>query len=357
MKIDELQILMEDRFRYENAFVSYHKPDSKELVTWVCDSAEFRTGLDLSVPGFVFSPFDSGMESVLFPPRASNVIRTPMESMKPIPSLHDKKSDETPLLDPERDRHMELVRKAVGEIRCGKAQKIVVSRKEEIRDTLLNPISVFMRLVSLYPQAYTYIWFHPKVGLWTGASPETLIQAEQRAFVTMSLAGTRRFDENEKAVWGEKELEEQRMVTDLIRKELGPMLESVGEPFSQRAGHLLHLRTDLRGRLPGDNGLSDLIRRLHPTAAVCGLPRKQALEFIRLNEGYSREFYTGFLGEVHYPARGSAHLFVNLRCMRLFPKEKKAWVYVGGGITASSEPERELEETRAKSETMKRVFS
>ena len=357
MKIHELKILMENRLRHENAFVTYRKPGSNELVTWVCDAAEFRARFDLSVPGFVFSPFDPGLESVLFPSLASKVIRTPIESLNRNPSSQEKDSDEMPLEDPERDRHIELVGKAVDEIRSGKAEKIVVSRKEEIRDTPLSPVSVFMRLVSLYPQAYSYIWYHPKVGLWTGASPETLVEAEERRFLTMSLAGTQRYDEDENTIWGEKELEEQRMVTDLIRKELGTMLESVGEPFTQRAGHLLHLRTDMRGTLQGDNELSDLIRRLHPTAAICGLPRKQALEFIRLNEGYSRQYYTGFLGEVHFPALGSAHLFVNLRCMQLFPDEKKAWVYVGGGITASSEPDREWEETRAKSETMKRVFS
>ena len=186
---------------------------------------------------------------------------------------------------------------------------------------------------------------------------ETLVEIEERAFLTMSLAGTQRYHENEKVAWGQKELEEQRLVTDQIRKELGSMLDHVGEPFTQQAGHLLHLRTNIRGRLQEDNLLSDLISRLHPTAAICGLPREQALEFIQRNEGYSREYYSGFLGEVHYPVSGSAHLFVNLRCMQLFPDAKQAWVYVGGGITASSQPEKEWEETRAKSETMKRVFS
>ncbi len=100
-----------------------------------------------------------------------------------------------------------------------------------------------------------------------------------------------------------------------------------------------------------------MIRRLHPTAAICGLPRQKAFEFIRMYEGYSRQYYTGFLGEVNYPEPGSTSLMVNLRCMQLFPKEKKAWVYVGGGITSSSLPEKEWEETQAKSETMKRVFS
>jgi len=356
MNTSGLRALLEDRLKNENAFVTYRKPGSNTLVTWICDAPEFKSRFDVSEPGFVFSPFEPDREAVLFPYKASSLIRTPIQPLSWSPPALVKDSEANDI-DEARIRHIDLVRKTVEEIRSGKADKIVVSRKEEIRNVQLDPVSVFMRLVSLYPQAYTYIWFHPEVGLWIGASPETLVEVEKRKFVTMSLAGTQRYHENEEVVWGKKELEEQRMVTDQIRKELGSMLDHVGEPFTQQAGHLLHLRTDIRGRLQEDNLLSDLISRLHPTAAICGLPREQALEFIQRNEGYSREYYSGFLGEVHYPVSGSAHLFVNLRCMRLFPDAKQARVYVGGGITASSLPEKEWEETRAKSETLKRVFS
>ena len=356
MNTSELRSLLEDRLRRENAFVTYRKPDSNTLVTWICEAPELKSRFDISEPGFVFSPFEPDCDAVLFPSKVSSVIRTPIQPLSWSLAGVVKDLDTTDLADA-RIRHIDLVRRTVDEIRSGKADKIVVSRKEEIRNIQLDPISVFMRLVSLYLQAYSYIWFHPEVGLWIGASPETLVEVEKSKFVTMSLAGTQRYNKNETVVWGKKELEEQRMVTDQIRKELGSMLDHVGEPFTQQAGHLLHLRTNIRGRLQEDNLLSDLISRLHPTAAICGLPREQALEFIQRNEGYSREYYSGFLGEVHYPVLGSAHLFVNLRCMRLFPDAKQAWVYVGGGITASSQPEKEWEETRAKSETMKRVFS
>ena len=357
MDIPGLKALLEERLRKGNPFVTYCKPSSDSLVTWICDFAEFRKKSDLSGSGFIFVPFDPGVKPVLFPSRASQVLLTPMDSFDWKPSSVVAGSNERSSDKSGRDAHMDLVMKAVEEIRCGSAKKIVVSRKEEIPYTGPDPVSVFLRLASLYPKAYNYIWFHPQVGLWTGASPETLVEIEDRAFVTMSLAGTRRMDENKNAAWGDKELHEQQMVTDLIRKELGSMLEHVGEPFTEQAGHLLHLRTDIRGKLQGESQISDLIGRLHPTAAICGLPREKALEFIRSNEGYSREYYTGFLGEVNYPAEESAHLFVNLRCMQLFPNENKVRIYVGGGITASSEAEKEWEETCAKSETMKRVFS
>ena len=357
MNIHELKTLMGQSIRDAHPFVTYRKPGTDSLVTWICDSAEFVTHSDMSEPGFVFSPFDPGLDSVFFPVRTSQIIRTPMELSSWNSSAVSKDSNDRAVDRKDKDSHVNLVKKAVEEIRSGKAEKIVVSRKEEILDIPVNPIEVFVRLAALYPKAFSYMWYHPEVGLWAGSTPETLVEVEDRAFVTMSLAGTQRYLGNDDVTWGGKELEEQRIVTDLIQKELGSLLESIGEPYTQRAGHLLHLRTDLRGSLKKDHELSDLIRRLHPTAAICGLPRKEALEFIQLNEGYSREYYTGFLGEVNFPVSGSAHLFVNLRCMRMFPEEKKAWVYVGGGITASSEPEKEWEETRAKSETMKRVFS
>lgn len=357
MDILELKTLLEDRLRIEKAFVTYCEPDSNTLVTWICDSADFKPLLDVSEPGFIFSPFDANLDSVFFSRSTSKMIRTPMESLDWSMSAMGENSYETTLTEADRSDHIDRVNKAVDKIRLGKAEKIVVSRKEEIRDIHLDSVGVFLRLVSLYPLAYSYIWFHPDVGLWAGSTPEILVEVEEKRFVTMSLAGTQRHVENKEVKWGEKERDEQQMVTDLIQKELGSMVDYTGEPHTQRAGHLLHLRTDISGTLQDDKRISDLIKRLHPTAAICGLPRKQALEFIHLNEGYSREYYTGFLGEIHHPDSGSAHLVVNLRCMQLFPHEKKAWIYIGGGITSSSNPEEEWEETRAKSETMKRVFS
>ena len=95
----------------------------------------------------------------------------------------------------------------------------------------------------------------------------------------------------------------------------------------------------------------------HPTPAVCGLPAKKAKNFILENENYNREFYSGFLGEINIPKstkNKKSHLFVNLRCMSL--ENNIARIYVGGGITKDSIPEKEWEETVSKSFTMKSVL-
>ncbi|WP_313791385.1 chorismate-binding protein [Lacinutrix neustonica] len=112
---------------------------------------------------------------------------------------------------------------------------------------------------------------------------------------------------------------------------------------------------------------------MHPTPAVCGLPKATAKQFILENENYKREFYTGFLGELNCQERTSrntnrrnvennaynlvntvSNLYVNLRCMQL--SDVQASIYVGGGITKDSMPKKEWEETVNKAETMKKVL-
>ncbi|MFD1079733.1 chorismate-binding protein, partial [Longispora fulva] len=132
-------------------------------------------------------------------------------------------------------------------------------------------------------------------------------------------------------------------------------------------------RTDISGRLAAGENLSEIIKALHPTPAVCGLQKEKAQNFILSEENYDREFYTGFLGELNLQnstsrsvnkrnvenlayrtVKKKTALFVNLRCMKL--RENAAYLYVGGGITKDSDPEAEWEETVNKSQTMKKVL-
>lgn len=99
--------------------------------------------------------------------------------------------------------------------------------------------------------------------------------------------------------------------------------------------------------------MEKLINALHPTPAVCGLPKAVAEAFILQNENYDRSYYSGYLGELNLNERTS--LFVNLRCVEL--ENNLASIYVGGGITADSIPENEWEETVSKAEVMKKVLS
>ena len=135
-----------------------------------------------------------------------------------------------------------------------------------------------------------------------------------------------------------------------------------------QAGHLLHLCNDIHGELSEGVGLNKLLPLLHPTAAVCGYPKKSAQDFILTEEKYDRSYYTGFLGELDLKTSSlnsatsdesekETNLFVNLRCMQLkATTPQKAIIYVGGGITSESDPDKEWEETIVKSLVMKSVL-
>ncbi len=126
-------------------------------------------------------------------------------------------------------------------------------------------------------------------------------------------------------------------------------------PRTVAAANVVHLQTLFRVDLPEHERLAlanRVLDDLHPTSAVCGMPKHRALAFILEHEGYDRRFYSGFLGPVHMDGRSS--LYVNLRCMQL--DGGFASLYVGGGITAQSDPASEWRETEMKAETMLSVL-
>jgi isochorismate synthase len=214
--------------------------------------------------------------------------------------------------------------------------------------------------VRTYPTAFRYCWFHPRFGLWMGASPERLLKANKNKFFTTSLAGTQAFVNSIEVEWERKEKEEQQFVTDFILEKLQNLATglTVSSPFTVKAGGLLHLKTEIEGIVNEKANLKELISVLHPTPAVCGLPKLAAKEFILENEDYDREYYTGFLGELNKKGfakqKLKTDLYVNLRCMQI--KNKQAHVYVGCGITEGSFPEKEWKESVNKSMTMKRLL-
>src|SRR5690606_29579301 len=131
--------------------------------------------------------------------------------------------------------------------------------------------------------------------------------------------------------------EEQAMVTQYITEALENKVTDLrlSGTKSVRAGNLWHLGTEISGRIK-DLDLSPIINALHPTPAVCGLPKGDSKKFILENENYDREFYTGFLGRLNMKeqvdrnknsknqenkayksVRNTTQLFVNLRCMKL----------------------------------------
>jgi len=260
-----------------------------------------------------------------------------------------------------------LVHTAIDFIAQSELDKIVVSRLVETPlPPSFDPVETFARLCERYAHAFVSLVAIPEVGVWIGASPELLLAVEENGLRTMALAGTQAHPHNttlDAVRWGAKDVEEQALVSDYIRRFFAQAgatnVQEVG-PHTVAAGNVVHLQTTFRvpfGAGPHEQTqLAELangvLHRLHPTSAVCGMPKEKALSFILAHEGYNRRFYSGFLGPVHIEK--SSHLFVNLRCMEL--GADTARLYVGCGITADSAPDAEWQESVLKAQTLLSVL-
>lgn len=328
-------------------FVAYKKTNETTIAAFFQQTDVLFYTKNYTESGFVFAPFDDKNESVLIPKNESDFLQEKLDFEEVVNNevslVINKKAEEF---------HCEIVDNAIQEIVDNQLRKVVISRREEVVLSNFDVVTTFKRLVTKYPTAMVYVWFHPKVGLWLGATPETLVKINESCFETMSLAGTQVYNGTTQVTWQEKELDEQQVVTDYIVSNLSSVCEeiSAGTVETIKAGNLLHLKTKVTGKLKA--ATSELITRLHPTPAVCGFPKEKAKDFILQTENYNREFYTGFLGELNLGE--ASQLFVNLRCMQI--KSSNALIYVGGGITKNSNPQKEFQETVAKSSTMKSVL-
>ena len=261
-----------------------------------------------------------------------------------------------------------LVSNAITSIENGEVQKVVLSRTKKITlpDTF-DVIVAFKKLCIAYPNAFVSLVYLPEYQcFWLGATPETLVSMDKDdKFRTMSLAGTQSaIGENGEILsineirWSHKEIEEQAFVSRYIiecfkKIRLREYYES--GPKTVQAGNLMHLRTDYMvdtEALDFPQLGTVMVELLHPTSAVCGMPKAPALRIIAEQESHDREFYSGFLGPVNM--QEESHLFVNLRTMKIV--ENEATLYAGCGITEDSNPLKEWSETEMKIQTLMRVI-
>jgi len=332
----------------ELPFVAYRHPETNTVKGIFQKSTDLYRTKNYVESGFVFTPFDDVNSAVLFPLAESAMYTTILFD---IDVKNTCEQLELEAINAER-RHIDLVQKGIDFLKTAGVEKVVLSRKEIIDRSSFNVVEIFKKLLLNYTNAMVYVWFHPKVGLWMGASPETLLKVQDNLFKTMALAGTQSYQGSLDVVWQQKEIQEQQFVTDYIVEKLDKDV-TVSDVKTIKAGSLLHLCTTISGKLSREFTLFKLINLLHPTPAVCGLPKDEAKRFILENEGYDREFYTGFFGELNID--NSSNLFVNLRCMQVLSKQLA--LYIGGGITSGSIPQKEWEETVAKSKVILKVLS
>ena len=238
----------------------------------------------------------------------------------------------------------------------GSMEKVVLSRSIRLDIGESEAPFLFTEALRERTEACVVLMQTPEHGLWLGASPERLLAAESDTVHIDALAGTMVLDvaSNDPAEWGEKERHEQRLVTKTIAGtliDLGAGTIVIDGPEVIRTGSIAHLRTRISANVEG-RSVEELVNALHPTPAICGLPKEAALNAIDGMEADARELYAGFWGP--WSADGRMELFVNIRCMRMF--QDHAELHVGAGITAGSVPAREWEETEHKADSWRHLL-
>ncbi len=349
-------------------FVTFRLPQQEFSTTYIQTApgnVQWNSILDISgETGFIMAPFDTrnGHRYILVKPDlvidSRDITR---ETVRLVENLESQPQPEWnggfPVVTG-RETYMEQVEAIKSSIAKGAFQKAVLSRIRVVEGDHMEIVPrLFQTICRKHPNAFNYL-FKSDEHFWMGASPEPLLRLRDGNISTVSLAGTRPYAERHLNLnkWTAKEVLEQEYVTRYIHdvlREFNVKDYRVSSPYVKKAGNLLHLRTDFTlGLEKITSRLWEFVDAMHPTPAVAGQPKEDAISFIRQLEPHDRDYYTGFMGPVTHK-RGT-DLFVNLRCMKITPRYIS--LYVGGGITLESDAEEEWSETRWKAESLLKII-
>ncbi|MER6961008.1 MULTISPECIES: isochorismate synthase [unclassified Streptomyces] len=250
-----------------------------------------------------------------------------------------------------------LVRRATDRMHAGEFEKVVLAR--EVRVAASAPFDVpaaVDRLRGANPGTTLFAVDHEEY-TFLGATPEYLVRVADRTVHALGLAGTvPRGTTAEQDAALERELvdsakirHEHDVVVRMLRAALGASCADVTAetpPRVVRLANVQHLSTKVRGELARDStaGILDFVERLHPTPALGGHPREEALRWLADHEGLDRSWYAGVVGWAD--AAGQGQFAVAIRSALL--DGTSASLYAGCGLVADSDPEAEYAETCAK---------
>ena len=306
---------------------------------------------EVIVPREVFGRADDGT-------RWHTVIGDLDDRAGPPPPLGPSESPSRFTVEPSRSPAWwcELVEQATKAMAEGPLRKVVLAREIVVTaDVPFDAAPILGRLRTTYPGCHLY-----RVDGFVGASPELLVSRAGDIVRSHPMAGTaaRGGDPTTDArlaaalLASTKDREEHQITIDMVHDTLLNWCSYVdyeAEPSIVPVANVQHLATLVEGRLsqPAPS-VVELVDALHPTPAVCGSPRDDALAFIRAHEGFDRDRYAGAVGWVD--GRGNGSWAVSLRCAAL--DGATARVFAGNGIVADSDPATELAETRSKLQAM-----
>ncbi|OSM95396.1 isochorismate synthase [Lonsdalea populi] len=306
-------------------------------------------------------PFDVSQPSSLYIPQANHFLSREKfkQKLSAAPQMRLRVVARRP--HPEREDFLAMVKSAVHAIRQGELQKIVLSRMQLLQvEEPLNTIALLATLAEQNPNGY---YFHLPLAsnrCLFGASPELLLRQEGRTIWTTPLAGTSRRgtdeqedgDNRDRLLASRKDRKEHQLVIDEIRHMLAGYCSSLNipqQPELLRTPNLWHLASPIEGQLKTGNSQSlSLACLLHPTPALCGVPKEKAFRLIRELEPFERGVFGGIVG--WSDDEGNGEWAVTIRCGT--SQQQNIQLYAGAGIVSDSDPTAEWLEIEAKMRTM-----
>ena len=357
-------------YRQQVTLVAQQDDEPQELLS--CDSLNGQTG-------FVVAPFFVCKETpiILIRPDVIKTFKTVSDCFDVGNSLFQRRkqfvsTEETTCFNGGnnlRDIYASDFSRFFEPLKNGDFRKLVLSRcVEEPLVEGMSALQLFQRACQLYPRLFISLVYTAKSGMWLTATPEILLEGEGNEWRTIALAGTMKLEgdellgEGEHVTWSTKNIQEQRYVATYLMGCLEQLAQNIHEegPRTVRAANLVHLRSDFTFTLLNKERVGDVLQMLHPTPAVCGLPKQETYRFILDNEHTSRLYYSGFMGPLNLSPSTihqspSTNLYVSLRCMQITADRYR--LYAGGGLLKDSVEELEWQETEAKLETMRQCIA
>jgi anthranilate synthase component 1 len=259
-------------------------------------------------------------------------------------------------------QYEQAVLKAKEYIKAGDIFQVVPSQRFQTKiDT--EPYEIYRALRLINPSPYMYFL---RCGATTvvGASPEVMVRLEGGRIDLRPIAGTRRrgaTEEEDKALAGElladpKERAEHIMLVDLGRNDVGRVSEPGSVNVSElmvieRYSHVMHIVSNVRGKLSRGNDSYDVIRACFPAGTVSGAPKIRAMQIINELEPTRRGPYAGAVG--YFGFSGNMDTCITIRTLVI--RDKVAYIQAGGGVVADSDPAAEYQETVNKAKAMMRA--
>lgn len=253
----------------------------------------------------------------------------------------------------------EAVDRAKEYIRAGDIIQAVLCQRLET-ETTTDPFEIYRALRVINPSPYMYYLELEDLRV-IGSSPETMVRLTNDTIELRPIAGTRRrgaTPEEERELEADlladpKERAEHIMLVDLGRNDVGRVAEvgsvEVNELMAiERYSHVIHIVSNVRGKLARDKSAFDLFVSAFPAGTVSGAPKIRAMQIISELEPEKRSLYAGAIGYFGY--NGNLDTCIVIRTIVM--KGKKVFINAGAGIVADSDPEAEYEETLNKARAM-----